>query len=47
MTGEMQVTPEAMSYLASMPKEVRIAPVAIVGPISSGKSLLASTLAGV
>ena len=43
----MQVTSDAMAYLASMPKEVKIAPVALIGAINSGKSFLANQLAGV
>jgi hypothetical protein len=43
-TGEMTITPEAMSFLASLPTHIKIAPLAIVGPLSSGKSFFCNNL---
>lgn len=43
-TGEITITPEAMSFLASLPTHIKIAPLAIVGPLSSGKSFLCNNL---
>ena len=40
----MTVTNEAMAFFGSLPQNLKLAPVSIVGPISSGKSTLANLL---
>ena len=39
-SGDMAVTPEAMGFLTSLPSEMKIATLAVIGPINSGKSYL-------
>ena len=39
-TGALEVTSEAMAFLSCMPSKVKVAPVAIIGPVGSGKSYL-------
>ena len=44
ITGDLSVTTEAMNYLSQLPSNIKIAPVALIGPIASGKSFLANNL---
>lgn len=43
-SGQMSVTSEAMEFFSSLPTFMKLAPVSIVGPLSTGKSFLANLL---
>lgn len=45
-SGLFEVSPEAMEFLESLPKHVKISVVAVVGPYRTGKSFLANRLLG-
>ena len=44
--NEITITVEAMEYLGQFPCDQKLSIVTLVGPVNSGKSLLASKLAG-
>ena len=44
ITGDLSVTTEAINYFSQLPSNIKIAPVALIGPIASGKSFLANNL---